>query len=419
MQIAIRPFLMTGLAFGGAAMVALTPIKPNLPDIQMPAIATPALELAALPSYIKWVQEGTEAETKNIPSWQQSHDPELNGALSAAVELGSSLFQHFLTTAAEMPAGGDIANSPAAAPQTPQEFINTVQAVLTDPNFLPTIMDDLVQVVQTVATNTVEPVLDLVLRVTFSTLYRAANIMKATFRDVPAIAATTVDAGGQIIQSLVSGLTAVGEAAMTDPLTILDVLTDRVLNVGAVIADQAIRVIDAFDTYRKDLESALLTPPNPTTPSTAGSAAALESAPAVTLADRAAADIGSRQVGGYDTAASQLGGYDTAASQLGGYDTAANNAAANDGTQTGGTTGNQATPDERVTEPVAGSVLDVDSTPVADVTPTNPSESAAPTRNPGVGQSNKPNRPSINDASGPSTGKTGSKAGARPHSANR
>jgi hypothetical protein len=388
MQIAIRPFLLTGLAFGGAAVVALTPIKPNLPDIQMPAISTPALELAALPSYIKWVQEGTYAETKNIPSWQQPLDPDLNGALSAAVELGSSLFQHFLTTAAEMPEGGDVTSSAATAPQTPQEFINTVQAILTNPNFLPTIMDDLVQVVQNVAANTVEPVLDLVLRVTFSTLYRASNIMKATFRDIPAIAVTTFDAGGQIIKSLVDGLAAVGNAAMTDPLTILDVLTDRVLHVGAVIADQAIRVIDAVDTYRRDLESALLTPPTSQTPSAASSIVAPEPTPPATLAARSAPGVGSPLISGYDVAVGDATAVDSAGSKA-------------------------ATSDEVASAPPIS---------VTDITPTDdlaPAESAAPTRNPGLGQSNKPNRSSISDESGSTGGKTGAKAGPRPHSPNR
>lgn len=269
MQIAVRPFLLAGIAFTGAAAVALTPIKPSLPDIQMPAISTPALELAAVPSYLEWVQQRTEADTKNVPSWQQILDPDFDGALSAAIELGTYLFQHFLPADLIInDVESSLATQTPAAP-SPLEFINSVEAMLTDPTFLPTIVNDIVQVVQVVATNTVEPVIDLVLRMTFTTLYRASSVMKATFQDVPEIAFSVISAGGKIFQSAATGISSIVTAALTDPLSILAAATDGVMQFGAVIADEAIKIIDSIDKFRRDIEAALVSLP-PTPPSTNG-----------------------------------------------------------------------------------------------------------------------------------------------------
>ena len=51
MQLAIRPILMAGIAFAGAGVIATAPFTPSLPDVQIPSITTPTLELAAPPSY--------------------------------------------------------------------------------------------------------------------------------------------------------------------------------------------------------------------------------------------------------------------------------------------------------------------------------------------------------------------------------
>lgn len=404
MQIAIRPFLLAGIAFTGAAAVALTPIKPNLPDIQMPAINTPALELAAVPSYLEWVQQTTEADTKNVPSWQQILDPDFDGALSAAIELGSYLFQHFL------PADLVINNAESITTQTPlptspPEFINSVEAMLTDPAFLPTIMNDIAQVVQVVATNAVEPVIDLVLRMTFTTLYRASNLVKATFQGVPDIAFSVVAAGVRLLQSVNNSALTIISAALRDPVTILAAATDAVLEFGRILADETINVIDRIDSFRRDIEAALVSiPPSPEIPEP-------EPAPASVVPVAGLATLGPAAALGPTGSTTSPTPEDAQAT-----DSAATDSAAATPSDAG--LSEAAPSDDSVKTGVGSSKVGGLRTSAGDVPATNPT----PTPGAGTGSADGPTRTSATAPKSPegSAGdKSGAKSGAKHRSANR
>ena len=262
MHAAIRPALMASIAFAGAGIIATAPFTPSLPDIQIPSITTPALELAALPSYLEWVQAATDALTYQLPTLQQIIESGVDGLLPIVEQLISHPFPDVeaLTTGL-----GDTGAAPSSSPL--QDAINLVisaQTVAGDTNLIPDIVQGLVQVVQDIAdfaSHAVEPVLDAVYKITVATLDRLTATLNASMTDIPLIVKTLATATGSVFGSLIDNVKLVAEAAASaDPLAIIKATTDGLANIQHVLAEQAQKVLAAVNKYTIDVATALALP---------------------------------------------------------------------------------------------------------------------------------------------------------------
>lgn len=293
MQLAIRPILMAGIAFAGAGVIATAPFTPSLPDVQIPSITTPALELAALPSYFEWVQAATDALTYQLPTLQQIIESGVDGLLPIVEEFLSHQFPDINDLTTDLPETGTLPSMSSL--QDAMQLIIAAQGAPDGTGIIPEIVQGLVQVVQEIAdfaSHAVEPVISYLLKATIATLSRLTATLSAAFTDLPQIAVTLVSAAGSVVGTLIDNVRIVVEAAATlDPAGILKAVTDGLANVQHALGEQAGAVFAAIDKFRIDVEAALDLPEwLPMPPKSPGSAASSSAAlvAASTAADTAA-----------------------------------------------------------------------------------------------------------------------------------
>lgn len=313
---AIRPVLVASIAFAGAGIIATAPFTPSLPDVQIPSITTPTLELAALPSYLEWVQSATDALTYQLPTLDQIIESGLDGLMPIVEQLISHPFPDIdaLTT------GLAETGVPPTSAQDVASLLLTTQTSLGDGNILPEFVQGLVSVVEDItdfASSAVEPVIDTVVKITLATLTRLSEIYDATLTDVPHIVSALVSGTRTVVGTLVDNVKLVAEAAASmDPLAVLQAATDGLLNVQNAVTEQSLKVIAALDKFRVDIETALALPewlpmPAKSRPSSAvppsGAATALKTTekPSSGL-DLDRANIGSNGLGAANPAAARV-----------------------------------------------------------------------------------------------------------------
>lgn len=301
MQFAIRPILMAGIAFAGAGVIATAPFTPSLPDVQIPSITTPTLELAALPSYFEWVQAATDALTYQLPTLQQIIESGVDGLLPIVEQFLSHQFPDVGALLTDLPETGTLPSMSSL--QDAMNLIIAAQGTPVGADIIPEIVDGLFQVVQDIAdfaSHAVEPVISYLLKATIATLSRLTATLSAAFTDLPQIAVTLVAAAGSVVGTLVDNIRVVVEAAATlDPAGILKAVTDGLANVQHAIGEQAGAVFDAVDKFRIDVEAALDLPEwLPMPPKSPGSAA---STSAALVAASAAATPTSAETNGLGT----------------------------------------------------------------------------------------------------------------------
>ena len=78
MQVAAKPHVTVGIALAGAAVIAVSPIAPTLPDIHVPDIHVPGIHAA---------QVELTALTNPLEQWAQV----IGAAISSAGALGAQL----------------------------------------------------------------------------------------------------------------------------------------------------------------------------------------------------------------------------------------------------------------------------------------------------------------------------------------
>lgn len=259
MQLAIRPILMAGIAFAGAGVIATAPFTPSLPDVQIPSITTPTLELAALPSYFEWVQAATDALTYQLPTLQQIIESGVDGLLPIVEQFLSHQFPDINDLTADLPETGTLPSMSSL--QDAMQLIIAAQGAPDSGDIIPEIVDGLVQVVQDIAdfaSHAVEPVITYLLKATIATLSRLTATLSAAFTDLPQIAVTLVAAAGSVVGTLIDNVRIVVEAAASlDTAAIVNAASEGLANVQHAIGEQAGAVLDAIDKFRIDVETAL------------------------------------------------------------------------------------------------------------------------------------------------------------------
>jgi len=309
MQIAIRPILMAGIAFAGAGVIATAPFTPSLPDVQIPSITTPTLELAALPSYFEWVQAATDALTYQLPTLQQIIESGVDGLLPIVEQFFNHQFPDIDGLATDLPETGTLPSMSSL--QDAMKLIVAAQGAPDGANIIPDIVVGLVQVVQDIAdfaSHAVEPVISYLLKATIATLNRLSETLKVTFTDLPQIAVTFAAAATSVVGTLIENVKVVAEAAATlDPDAIIKAAADGLANVQHAIGEQAGAVLDAIDKFRIDVQTALALPewlpmPPKSQPGSAASAALVADTEEATPTD--STPVASARIGAPNPAAS-------------------------------------------------------------------------------------------------------------------
>ncbi len=261
MHAAIRPVFMASIAFAGAGIIATAPFTPTLPDVQIPSITTPALELAAMPSYFEWVQAATDALTYQLPTLQQIIESGVDGLLPVVEQLMEHAFPDVATFTTGLVETGTVPSSPL---QDAIKLIIGTQTVAGDTSVIPDFVQGLAEVVQGIAdfaSHAVQPVITAVLNLTVAALTRLTETLRVSVTDIPQIAFTAVQAAGSVLGTLIENVKLVAEATVSaDPAAILKATADGLADVQHALVQQAVKVVDAVNKYVVDFATALAIP---------------------------------------------------------------------------------------------------------------------------------------------------------------
>jgi hypothetical protein len=260
MQIALRrSYATAGVALVGAGVIAISPIAPPVPDMHLPSLRAPAVELTALPSWLQWVNDGTanvEAQIGAVVSLIQSEIADPLPILSQIVQNQIADAQRLAsasTTSAGIMAG--------AAAALPAALLNAISDAIADPSQIPVIVSNLVDNLVGAGSLAAASMINAVTDVVTTTVTRAVGVASAVVSNVAPITLAALEAPFAIGDTVInSGMAVLAAAATLNPLNVIGALGDGSVAVEAEMFNQAANIVGALGDMRSDVVSALSVP---------------------------------------------------------------------------------------------------------------------------------------------------------------
>jgi hypothetical protein len=299
MQIALRrSYATAGVALVGAGVIAVSPIAPPVPDLHLPSLRAPAVELTALPSWLQWVNDGTanvEAQIGAVVALIQSEIadplPVLSQFVQNQIANGQRLADAFTVS------GGIVAGTVAGLPAV---LLNAISDAIDDPSQIPVIVSTLVQGLVEAGALAAATVINAVTDVVTTTVTRAVGVASALVSNVAPITLAALNAPFEIGQTVInSGIAVLAAAATLNPLNVISALGEGAVAVEAEMFNQASNFVNALGDLRDDVLSAMSVPlpPAPIMAARASAPEALPVAAKTTVTVTTGSDDGS-QTGG-------------------------------------------------------------------------------------------------------------------------
>ena len=212
MQVALRrSYAAGGVALLGAGYIAMSPIAPPLPDLHLPSLKAPAVELTALPTWLAWLQTGTVQLQEQLAALGEGIQARIDDPLPIITQLivnRVGYAQDFAT--AFNTSAGVIAE---ALVGLPLQLVLAIQAAIANPANIPAILNGLVTGLVTTVTDAVTPVVDAVTTVATTVFTHALGVADAIITNAPDIATAVLRApiliGTQVVDSTVAVLAAI------------------------------------------------------------------------------------------------------------------------------------------------------------------------------------------------------------------
>src|SRR5690348_374096 len=202
MQIALRrSYATAGVALVGAGVIAVIPLAPPVPDLHLPSLRAPAVELTALPSWLQWVNVGTanvQEQIGAVPTLIQNEIadplPVLSQFVRNQLANGQELAGAFTASGAIV--AGTVAGLPAA-------LLNAISDAIADPSQIPVIVSDLVQGLVGAGAAAAATVINAVTDVVTTTVTRAVGVASALVSNIAPITLAALNAPIAIGQTVI------------------------------------------------------------------------------------------------------------------------------------------------------------------------------------------------------------------------
>jgi len=212
MQVALRrSYAAGGVALLGAGYIAMSPIAPPLPDLHLPSLKAPAVELTALPTWLAWLQTGTVQLQEQLAALGEGIQARIDDPLPIITQLivnGVGYAQTFAT--AFNTSAGVIAQ---ALVGLPLQLVLAIQAAIANPANIPAILTGLIDGLVGTVNAAVTPVVDAVTAVATTVFNHALGVANAILTAAPGIATAVLEApiaiGTQVVDSTVAVLAAI------------------------------------------------------------------------------------------------------------------------------------------------------------------------------------------------------------------
>lgn len=273
MQVALRrSYAAGGVALLGAGYIAMSPIAPSLPDLHVPSLRAPAVELTALPSWLEWLETGTEQLQAQLAALGEGIQARIEDPLPIVTQLianGVGYAQEFAT--AFNTSAGVIARALVGLPLA---LVTAIQDAIENPANIPAILTGLVDSLVETVNDAVTPVVNAVTTVATAVFTHALGVADAIITNTPDIATAVLRApiifGAQVVDSTVAVLAAI---ATLRPLNVIGAVGQSLVDLEGAAVDAVTPIGQAVRALQLDIRDALATEPvTPTAAKTAGPA---------------------------------------------------------------------------------------------------------------------------------------------------
>ena len=269
MVVAVRPWNAAGVALLAAGTVAVGPAPAAEP---VPTVAGAAIELAALPSWLQWVSNGTNLLNAQIAAIANGIQNEIDDP----VPILTTVLRNQIVNAQDV---GGAAVTAAQVVITglvsaPNLALNAVFDALANPLAIPAILTGLVGNVVNIATSAVAPLASALTALASNTITRAIGAANAVIANLAGIGGSLIGVPVAIGNALVGAAAAVVGSVLTlNPLNVISTVGDSLVNIEAASVNSVAAVLGAVNDLRADVRTAIAYPlPAAARPASSGAA---------------------------------------------------------------------------------------------------------------------------------------------------
>lgn len=269
MFVAVRPWTAAGVALLAAGTVAVGPAPAAEP---VPTVAGAAIELAALPSWLQWVSNGTNLLNAQIAAIANGIQNEIDDP----VPILTTVLRNQIVNAQDV---GGAAVTAAQVVITglvsaPNLALNAVFDALANPLAIPAILAGLVSNVVNIATSAVAPLASALTSLASNTITRAIGAANAVIANLAGIGGSLIGVPVAIGNALVGAAAAVVGSVLTlNPLNVISTVGDSLVNIEAASVNSVAAVLGAVNDLRADVRTAIAYPlPAAARPASSGAA---------------------------------------------------------------------------------------------------------------------------------------------------
>ena len=269
MVVAVRPWNAVGVAILAAGTVAVGPAPAAEP---VPTVAGAAIELAALPSWLQWVSNGTNLLNAQIAAIANGIQNEIDDP----VPILTTVLRNQIVNAQDV---GGAAVTAAQVVITglvsaPNLALNAVFDALANPLAIPAILAGLVSNVVNIATSAVAPLASALTALASNTITRAIGAANAVIANLAGIGGSLIGVPVAIGNALVGAAAAVVGSVLTlNPLNVISTVGDSLVNIEAASVNSVAAVLGAVNDLRADVRTAIAYPlPAAARPASSGAA---------------------------------------------------------------------------------------------------------------------------------------------------
>lgn len=258
MHVIPRSWTATGAAvvFAGTIVTA-APVVTPLPSA--PAVVSAPVDLAVLPSWLQWVNNGTTVLSAQIAAIAGGLQNELDNPVPiVSAILRNQVFNiqdvgGALITAAQVLTTGLVG--------VPQLLLNGFFDIVANPLNIPAVLTGLVTTVINTVNAAITPVSAAVTSLVSATVSRAVGVFTVTTANLGAIGAAVLNVPVAIANAIgAAALGVVGSLATLNPLNVIGAVGDAVVSVEAAAFNSAAGVATAVGNLRQAIRAAVSYP---------------------------------------------------------------------------------------------------------------------------------------------------------------
>lgn len=243
------------IAVAGALVAAPAPT----PEVSVAMLHAPAVELAALPSWLQWVDDGTTALTAQIAAIAGGLQSELDNP----VPIVSAVLRNQVFNVQDV--GGALITSAqvlaSAAVGVPALLLNAVFDAVSNPLSIPVILTALVADVINTANAAVAPVTAALSALATETFTRAVGVVNAVIANAAPIAGAVINVPVAIANAIgAAALGVAGSVLSLNPLNVVGAIGDGLVDIETTSFNAVAAVGTAVGNLREAVAAAVSFP---------------------------------------------------------------------------------------------------------------------------------------------------------------